>query len=209
MDEIKCDFSPMKVEVKSKLLHLRESLESLIKNLDHDAGNCLLNEFHSMKEQVIETESIATTFYLKCYLAPYTAKYDELSHAISHLSKRRHGALLVVQRSDSIDRYITHGVLISAMLTHSLIESIFTPGGPLHDGAVLIQNDKIISAGNVLPLTQRDSEQKKLGTRHRAGLGLSELSDALVIIVSEETGQASFSLEGNLYPFSPGNDLLH
>jgi len=209
MDEIKCDFSPMKVEVNSKLLLLRTAIEALIKDLDHDAGNCLLNEFHSMKEQVLETESIATTFYLKCYLAPYTAKYDELSKAISHLSQRHHGALIVVQRSDRIDSLITHGVMITATLTHSLLESIFTPGGPLHDGAVLIQNDKIISAGNVLPLTQRESEHKKLGTRHRAGLGLSEVSDALVIIVSEETGQASFSLEGNLYPFSPGNDLLN
>lgn len=204
MDEIKCDFSPMIVEVKNRLLQISLSTEALINGLDHDAGNCLLNEFHSMKEQFVETESLASTFYLKCYLSPYTAKYNELSQAIAHLSQRRNGALLVVQRSDQLDRFITPGVPVSAMLTHSLLESIFTPGGPLHDGAVVIQGDKIISAANVLPLTQRETEQKKLGTRHRAGLGLSELCDALVIIVSEETGQASFSLNGNLYPFSPG-----
>lgn len=204
MDESKCDFSPMKAEVKNRLLHLSTSIEALRKGLDHESNNCLLKEFHSMKEQFVEAETLASTFYLKCYLAPYTAKYDELSQAITNLSYRRHGALLVVQRSDSIDQFLTPGVLVAATLTHSLLESIFIPGGPLHDGAVLIHNDKIVSAANVLPLTQRVNEQKKMGTRHRAGLGLSELCDALVIIVSEETGQASFSLSGNLYPFSPG-----
>lgn len=204
MDEIKCDFSPMKVEVKNRLLQLNVSIEALVKGLDQEAGNCMLNEFHSMKEQFVYTESIASTFYLKCYLAPYTDKYDELSKAISHLSQRRHGALIIIQRSDQIDRYITPGIPLTATLTHSLLESLFIPGGPLHDGAVLIQGDKIMSAANVLPLTQRETEQRKLGTRHRAGLGLSEICDALVIIVSEETGQASFSLSGNLYPFSPG-----
>lgn len=204
MDEIICDFSPMKVEVKNKLVQISLSTEALIKGLDHDAGNCLLNDFHNMKEQFLETESIASTFYLKCYLSPYTAKYNELSQAIAHLAKRRNGALLVVKRSDPIDSFITPGVPVSATLTHSLLESIFTPGGPLHDGAVVIHGDKIVSAANVLPLTQRETEQKKLGTRHRAALGLSELCDALVIVVSEETGQASFSLDGNLYPFSQG-----
>ncbi|MFX3632792.1 MAG: sporulation-specific diadenylate cyclase CdaS [Candidatus Pristimantibacillus sp.] len=204
MDEIKCDFSPMKVEVKNRLLQLNASIEALIKGLDHEAGNCMLNEFHSMKEQFVYTESIASTFYLKCYLAPYTDKYDELSKAISHLSQRRHGALIIIQRTDPIDLYITPGVQITASLTHSLLESLFIPGGPLHDGAVLVQGDKIISAANVLPLTHRETEQRKLGTRHRAGLGLSERCDALVIIVSEETGQASFTLSGSLYPFSPG-----
>lgn len=203
MDINKCDFSPMKVEVKDRLLQLSLSIEALLEGLDDDATNCMLNVFHNMKEQFIETESLATTFYLKCYLAPYTAKYEELSLAITNLSHRRHGALLVVQRSDSIERLLTPGVLVAATLTHSLLESIFIPGGPLHDGAVLIQGDKIISASNVLPLTQKVIMQKKLGTRHRAGLGLTELSDALVIIVSEETGQSSFSLNGKLYPFSP------
>ncbi|OAB28395.1 hypothetical protein PMSD_22650 [Paenibacillus macquariensis subsp. defensor] len=203
MDDIQCDVSPMQVEVKNRLLQLSISIDALIYGLEHEAGNCLLNEFHKMKEQFVDTESLASTFYLKCFLAPYTARYDELSQAITHLSQRRHGALIIVERSDDIDNFITPGVMISARLTYSLLESIFTPGGPLHDGAVLIQGDKIISAANVLPLTQRETEQKKLGTRHRAGLGLSEICDALVIIVSEETGQASFSLKGNLYPFSP------
>ncbi|NIK76817.1 uncharacterized protein (TIGR00159 family) [Paenibacillus castaneae] len=203
MDENKCDFSPMQVEVKDRLQQLSLSIETLIKGLEHSDTNCLLNEFHHAKEKFIETESLASTFYLKCYLAPYTDKYNELSKAISNLSHRRHGALLIVERSDPIGPFVTPGVNLAATLTHLLLESIFIPGGPLHDGAVLIQGDQIVSAGNVLPLTNRVSEQKKLGTRHRAGLGLSELTDALVIIVSEETGQASFSLNGNLYPFSP------
>jgi len=204
MDESKCDFSPMKKEVKNRLQHLNISIESLITGLEYEGSSCLLNEFHNMKKRFIETESLASTFYLKCYLAPYTDKYEELSKAITNLSIRRHGALIVIQRSDPIDSFITSGIMVTATLTHSLLESIFIPGGPLHDGAVLIKDDKIISASNILPLTLKVvNKQEKMGTRHRAGLGLTEVSDALVIIVSEETGQSSFSLSGSLFPFSP------
>ncbi|WP_036648418.1 sporulation-specific diadenylate cyclase CdaS [Paenibacillus pini] len=203
METNQCDFSPLKLEVKNQLLQINVSIDMLLTGLDHDATHCMLNEFHNMRERFVETESLASTFYLKCYLAPYTAKYDELSQAIIHLSQRRHGALIVIRRSDPIDSFITPGVIVAATLTHALLESIFIPGSPLHDGAVFIQDDMIFSAANVLPLTQRIHTQEKMGTRHRAGLGLSELCDALVIIVSEETGQASFSLNGNLYPFSP------
>ena len=85
-------------------------------------------------------------------------------------------------------------------MSSALLESIFYSGNPLHDGAVLIRNHEIISAANILPVSDRKSNVKKLGTRHRAALGISELTDALVLVVSEETGRATFALDGNLYP---------
>jgi uncharacterized protein (TIGR00159 family) len=120
------------------------------------------------------------------------------------MSQRRHGGLIVIQRNDSLDDLIQTGISIQAELTHSLLESIFFPGNPLHDGAVMVNGNQIVSAANILPLTNRIFGDKKLGTRHRSALGLSERSDALVLIVSEETGQVSFACEGNLYPINTG-----
>lgn len=146
----------------------------------------------------------ASSFYLNCYLSPYTDKYSELSICVQNMSQRRHGGLIVIQRNDSLDDLIQTGISIQAELTHSLLESIFFPGNPLHDGAVMVNGNQIVSAANILPLTNRIFGDKKLGTRHRSALGLSERSDALVLIVSEETGQVSFACEGNLYPINTG-----
>lgn len=138
------------------------------------------------------------------HLSPYTDKYSELSICVQNMSQRRHGGLIVIQRNDSLDDLIQTGISIQAELTHSLLESIFFPGNPLHDGAVMVNGNQIVSAANILPLTNRIFGDKKLGTRHRSALGLSERSDALVLIVSEETGQVSFACEGNLYPINTG-----
>lgn len=197
-----CDFSPLKVELKEKLLNISAMIEESVEGLEAE-HTCMLNEFQRIKEKFVEAESLAATFYLNCYLSAYTDKYAEISSAVRHLSLRRHGALIVVEREQDIGSFITPGVHIGAELTHSLLETIFIPGGPLHDGAVLIRLNKILSAANVLPLASIATGEKKLGTRHRAALGLSEQSDALVIVVSEETGQSSFALGGSMYSFTP------
>ena len=139
-------------------------------------------------------EMKAATFYLNCYLSPFTEKYPELSHSVQNMSLRRHGGLIVIQRQDALENLIQPGIHIGADLTHSLLESIFFPGNPLHDGAVLVHQNQIESVANVLPLSERYTGEKKLGTRHRAALGLSEQSDALVMVVSEETGRISLLL---------------
>jgi diadenylate cyclase len=108
----------------------------------------------------------------------------------------------VIQRGDPLDSLIQPGITIGAELTHSLLESIFFPGNPLHDGAVLVSQNQIVSAANVLPLSDMSTGGKKLGTRHRSALGLSERSDALVLVVSEETGRVSFAMNGKLYPIN-------
>jgi diadenylate cyclase len=200
--EQNCDFSPLKVEIKNQLQHLIDQMQQTLDGLDEE-NHCLLNEFEQIAAKISTAESLAATFYLKCYLSSYTDKYADISQTVRSLSQRRYGALIVVQREDPLEGLLTPGVSIGANLTHPLLESVFVPGGPLHDGAVLVKRNEIVSAANVLPLTSMISE-KKLGTRHRAALGLSEQSDALVIVVSEETGKASFCLQGNLYAFAIG-----
>jgi len=203
MDPTNCDFSPMKQTLKEELLHVIHSLQQSVEAMDMDTDtNCLLGNFEKIKEKFVTIEMKAATFYLNCYLSPFTEKYPELSHSVQNMSKRRHGGLIVIEREDSVSSIIQPGIHIGAEVTHSLLESIFFPGNPLHDGAVLISQNLIKSAANVLPLSERYTGEKKLGTRHRAALGLSEVSDALIMIVSEETGRISFAFKGSLYPIT-------
>lgn len=201
MDGIECDFSPLKAQLKENLQQISQEIQHSLEALHHEKY-CLLSELGQIKERFTAIESIASTFYLRCYLSPFTNKYLDLSKSIQHLSERRHGALIVIQRNDPLESLIQSGIPIGATFTFSLLESIFYPGSPLHDGAVLIQGDKIVSGAHVLPLSHVFSGEKKLGTRHRAALGLTEKSDALVIVVSEETGSSSFALNGKLYPIN-------
>lgn len=204
MDPTNCDFSPMKQTLKEELLQVIISLQQSVEAMDTNT-NCLLGNFEKIKEKFVTIEMKAATFYLNCYLSPFTEKYPELSQCVQNMSKRRHGGLIVIEREDTVASIIQPGIHIGAEVTHSLLESIFFPGNPLHDGAVLISQNLIKSAANVLPLSDRYTGEKKLGTRHRAALGLSEVSDALIMVVSEETGRISFAFKGNLYPITtPG-----
>ncbi|CAG7636269.1 sporulation-specific diadenylate cyclase CdaS [Paenibacillus allorhizosphaerae] len=197
-----CDFSPLKLELKERLLGLVDKMQVAIAELEEDK-QCLLNEFQQISAELATTESMAAAFYLKCYLSAYTDKYADISLCVRRLSERRHGALIVVERSDSLDDWVTAGIPVGAELSPALLESVFVPGAPLHDGAVRIKHNKIVSAANVLPLSALATE-KKLGMRHRAAIGITERCDALSIVVSEETGKASFCLNGQLYAFALG-----
>ncbi|MGN4124724.1 sporulation-specific diadenylate cyclase CdaS [Lysinibacillus sphaericus] len=201
MNQSNCDFSPMKQTVKEELSQVIMSIQHSIELMDTES-NCLLGDFEKIKEKFITIEMQAATFYLNCYLSPFTEKYPELSNCVQNMSKRRHGGLIVIQREDALESFLKPGIHIGADLTHSLLESIFFPGNPLHDGAVLVSHNKIVSAANVLPLSDIYTGEKKLGTRHRAAIGLSERSDALIMVVSEETGRISFAFNGNLYPIT-------
>ncbi|MBB4823412.1 DNA integrity scanning protein DisA with diadenylate cyclase activity [Sporosarcina luteola] len=201
MEKVTCDFSPMKEILQTEMRQIIAALELNLEAIN-DETNCLLGNFEKIKEHFLSVEMKAATFYLNCYLSPFTDKYPELSVSIQNMSNLRHGGLIVIQREDSLDALLKPGIEIGAELTHSLLESIFYPGNPLHDGAVLVNRSKIISATNVLPLSGRFTGERKLGTRHRAALGLTEQSDALVLVVSEETGRISFAFKGQLYPIS-------
>jgi diadenylate cyclase len=123
---------------------------------------------------------------------------DELSRGLHDLADRRIGALIVIVRQMSIDHLVQVGTEIDAKVTSELLNSIFLPYSPIHDGAVIIQREKITSAGCFLPLSQNPDISKSFGTRHRAALGISEQTDALVLVVSEETGKISIVHDGKI-----------
>ena len=123
---------------------------------------------------------------------------NEIVNAVSNLADSKTGALIAIEQGTGLLEIISSGTIIEAKITSNLLENIFVVNTPLHDGATIIGKDKILAAGCVLPLTNNKEINKKLGTRHRAGIGLSEISDALVIIVSEETGTISLAINGRL-----------
>ncbi|MBO1264730.1 diadenylate cyclase CdaA [Proteiniclasticum sp. SCR006] len=127
-----------------------------------------------------------------------TKVVNEIVAAMDNLSKTKTGALIVIEQDTGLGDISETGIRIDALVSTSLLENIFVPNTPLHDGATIIRGDRIMSSGCVLPLTTNKDISKKLGTRHRAALGLSEVSDSLILIVSEETGTISLALNGKL-----------
>ena len=122
---------------------------------------------------------------------------DEIVHAVITMATRRTGALICLERDVSLNDIANTGIPIDAFPTRQLIMNIFSDKTPLHDGAVIIRNNRIMAAACILPLTAEDVDHE-LGTRHRAALGVSEISDALIIVVSEETGTVSAASAGKL-----------
>lgn len=122
----------------------------------------------------------------------------EIIEAAGYLKKSRIGALIVIERDNSLADYINKSQKLYADISSELLISIFFPNNPLHDGGVIIQGDRITSAGAVFPTSDNESISKRLGTRHRAALGISEESDCIVLIVSEETGRVSIAVNGTL-----------
>lgn len=122
----------------------------------------------------------------------------EVSRGAQAMSNTRTGALIVIENEDNIDTLISSGIKLNAKVSSELMENIFVPNTPLHDGAVVIRDNRIALATCVLPLSQNPDIRKELGTRHRAGIGISEESDAVVVIVSEETGRISIAYRGVL-----------
>ncbi|MBT3390712.1 MAG: TIGR00159 family protein [Chloroflexi bacterium] len=127
---------------------------------------------------------------------------DELANAVTRLSDRKHGALIVLQRSDNLQEYVQTGVPLGAIATAELLLQVFYPNTPLHDGAVIIRANTALAASCVMPLSTSGSlittPERKMGLRHRAALGTSEVSDAVSVVVSEETGTISITHRGRM-----------
>ena len=123
---------------------------------------------------------------------------EEIADGVSELARAKIGAIIALEQGVGLDEYVQTGTPLQARVSASLLSTIFTPYSPLHDGAVLIRGDTIIAAGAILPLTQFPIADKSIGTRHRAALGLSEETDAVVIVVSEERATISVAKRGHL-----------
>ena len=122
----------------------------------------------------------------------------EIMQAVEYMKRNRIGAFMVIERDYSLSQYIENANKLYADISSELLISIFFPNNPLHDGAVIIEGDRITCAGSVLPTSMNQSISKRLGTRHRAALGIAEVSDAISVVVSEETGRVSIAMDGEL-----------
>jgi diadenylate cyclase len=122
--------------------------------------------------------------------------------ACARLSARQHGALIILQRLDNLDEYINSGVIMDSKISAELLLQVFYPNTPLHDGAVIVENDRLVAAACVMPLSASGilarSPERQMGLRHRAALGISEASDAIAVVVSEETGSISIAHTGRM-----------
>ncbi len=126
---------------------------------------------------------------------------ESIVRSVEYFSARKEGALIVIEQETALDDVAETGTIIDSKISSEALDNIFYKGAPLHDGAVIVRGDRIYSAGCVLPLSQNQNLSRDLGTRHRAGIGISEVSDALVVIVSEETGIISTARNGKLSRF--------
>ncbi|MCI0340107.1 MAG: diadenylate cyclase CdaA [Planctomycetales bacterium] len=132
------------------------------------------------------------------FLRGESTMVEEVVKAVAHLSKDKIGALIAVEREIGLGTYVEGGVSLDAEVSSDLLDTIFWPGSALHDGAVVIQNERLAAAGCLFPLSENPEVSKRLGTRHRAALGLTEETDAVTVVVSEETGKISVGVRGHL-----------
>ncbi|WP_138494917.1 diadenylate cyclase CdaA [Paenibacillus pinistramenti] len=128
----------------------------------------------------------------------FTRMVSHIIKAVNYLSRRKIGALIVFERETGLNEYVESGIPTQSLISSELLINIFIPNTPLHDGAIIIQGTRITAAACYLPLSENPFISKELGTRHRAAIGISEVGDAMAIVVSEETGQISLALDGQV-----------
>jgi len=131
----------------------------------------------------------------------------EIIRSVNVLVKNKHGALIVIEKETGLNDYIETGVKLDGVVSVELLVNVFVPSTPLHDGAMIVRGDRVAAAGCFLPLTDSPYLSSQLGTRHRAALGITEISDAVAVMVSEETGTISVAEEGKLTRYLDENTL--
>lgn len=132
---------------------------------------------------------------------------ENMMYALRYFSRNKVGALIILERNTVLGDVIESGTKLNSEITKELLMNIFYSGAPLHDGAAIIRGDRIAAAGCVLPLTSNNNLSSELGTRHRAGIGVTEISDAIAVIVSEETGAMSVATNGNISRFMDATSM--
>ncbi|MBA2124570.1 TIGR00159 family protein [bacterium Unc6] len=133
---------------------------------------------------------------------------EKIADAAFKLSKEKQGGLIVLEREADLSSYAENGVILESMVSQEILQSIFIPAGPLHDGGVLIRGERIVAAACLFPLSSDVTLSKTMGTRHRAAMGLSEETDAIVIVVSEKTGRVSVVIHGHMQTVSDTESLV-
>jgi diadenylate cyclase len=146
-------------------------------------------------------------FFKKITYVEETLFFDELANACTAMAGRKTGALIVIEREVGLEEFMEIGVRLDAEVNTELILSIFQYASPLHDGAMIIREGRIRGASCILPLTMKDTIDKELGTRHRAAIGISEVTDALALVISEEKGRISYALKGEIHRDVKGDEL--
>ncbi|AAX17353.1 hypothetical membrane spanning protein [Borrelia turicatae 91E135] len=155
--------------------------------------------FHQeIKKIIMQIGNFNLSFKLANNKEETTKTIVEIIKTIKHLSENKSGSLICIEKKIQLDQIINKGIRLDSIVSNEILISIFDYETPLHDGAVIISNNKIVYAGSFLPLSNVESISKTFGTRHRAGLGISENSDAITIITSEETGSISLTQNGKL-----------
>jgi len=151
--------------------------------------------------------SLKSLFVAKVQEGDTERTIDQTVQACRTMSRQKVGALIVFEREHNLEEYFKTGTVLDAAVSTELLKNVFFPKAALHDGAVIIRNDRLSAAGCVLPLTDNANLSRDLGTRHRAAIGISEHSDAVVVVVSEETGVISVAMGGNLRRYLTADSL--
>ena len=174
--------------------------------------SCTLNEqillqITRLRDALGEMQKFIQDKHLNCCIYPGLPGGPEVARTVHELSTKRIGALIALEREVGLGEYVSSGTVLNAELSTSLLLSLFYPGNPLHDGAVIIRGTSVIAAGCVLPLSADPAhfKLKGRGMRHRAGVGLTQVSDAIVFIVSEETGTVSMATAGQMVEINIGS----
>lgn len=160
--------------------------------------------FSRVKGATAAADTSLLTYHVQHCLLPGMRMFQQILCAVNTMSAQKMGALIAIERIDNLEKFISfsaHGTRMDAEISTPLLESLFTHGTPLHDGAVLIRENRLLAAGCILPLSSRTftPDRRDLGTRHRAALGLTEVCDAIVLVVSEETGHISLAIKGGIF----------
>lgn len=171
----------MQIGAFAVVVIFQPELRSMLEKVGHSKVGKIL-DFSNVQNNEDESEAIIS----------------EIAEAVMNMAETKTGALIVLERETGLGEYAENGTKIDANVSAALLENIFVNKTPLHDGAVMIRSERIYSAACVLPLTNNKNLSRDLGTRHRAALGMSEVSDAIIIVVSEETGTVSIASKGTL-----------
>jgi diadenylate cyclase len=175
-----------------------ETVNWVIRNLATYVGFAIIVLFQADIRRALAHFGRAPVFRYFERVTSADETIEDLVVAATTLAARRIGAIIVVERQIGLRNYIEGGIPLDAMVTYDLLATIFQPGSPLHDGAAIVQGDRVAAAACFLPLSVNPRVSRELGTRHRAALGLTEENDAVAIVVSEETGAISLAIAGAL-----------